>query len=1031
MKKRLKKITKPLNIHCLLVFLLLGFGSFSALAQGNSVTGKVISSDGMGIPGANVKQKGTKNGVMTDFDGGYTIKLLPGTKTLVVSYIGYVTQEVSVGNKSVLNVVLKSDSKELDEVVVIGYGTAKKRDVLGSMGSIKAAQIAEATPVDALDALQGQVAGVNITSNGGPGASSEITIRGLSTFYAGVAPLFVVDGQQMDNIDNIDPSSIASMEVLKDGASAAIYGSKSANGVVLITTKSGKSANAKVEFNYSTKYSFITSKIPVSNTKEKQRWTFLRAGGVATDSLGIRSQFVVDVQDLMYQAAVSTQANVAVTGGNDNAKYYWNTALLNETGVMIGTSYKRINSNLKLDINLSKRFTIGTRTNFSYGITQGLDEQRALREATYRTPDVAIYDYDGSYILEQSAISNPIAIALEATRENRKFNLSSFNYLEYAFTPDLKFKSTLAANYLFGRTNNFNPLVVLQQTGGRINGEQRDQLSYDVQQENYLTYNKKIGRNHTVSGLLGMSNQMWETENSRYFATEFNNDYIQTFYNVKAFDLSKTGTYNSAHTLSSFFGRATYDYKNKYLLAGTFRRDGSSRFGSDKKWGDFPSVSAGWRISNENFMKKILPKAVTELKFRASYAVTGNERIGDYDALLLYVPGSFYNGLNGIAPVNEMGNKELGWESTKSVNYGVDLAMFKRRLNFTFDMYDKTTDDLLYDVPVPQETGFTSVKYNIGSVQNKGYEIEIKGTPIAGKDFRWTSSFNIAYNENKVKSLANPIGFFRGQYKIEVGQPIGNMYGFTNQGIYQYDQSNAYALVDGKNVQLTPNFNGTTFVNYTLNGEAYTGPVQQKKFGAVVLKGGDINWEDLNNDLVIDAQNDRKVVGNGLPKYTGGFYNKLDYKNFSLAFLFNFNLGNDIYQYYDYYRNRSVNSIHVPSPGRVAGAWTQQGDIAEFATFQNRAQNVPSLDSKYVKQGDYIRMKFVRFGYSLDKETLQRIKFLSALNFTLSVNNLVTFTNYEGYNPELSSNGNNLEPGWDALRYPNKSDFIFGLSAQF
>ena len=1030
MEKKERKITKPLSIYCVLVFVLF-LGSFTANAQATTITGKVISTDGMGVPGANVIQKGSKNGVMTNMDGEYSIKLVPGSKTLIISYIGYATKEVSVGNKSVINVLLQSDSKELDEVVVIGYGTAKKRDVLGSMGTIKAAQIVEATPVDALDALQGQVAGVNILSNGGPGASSEITIRGLSTFNAGVAPLFVVDGQQMDNIDNIDPSSIASMEVLKDGASAAIYGSKSANGVVLITTKSGKSANAKVEFNYTTKYSFITSKIPVSNTKQKNRWAFLRAGGVANDSLGIRSQFVVDVQDLMYQAALSTQANVAVTGGNDNAKYYWNTALLNETGVMIGTSYKRINSNLKLDINLSKKFTIGTRTNFSYGITQGLDEQRALREATYRTPDVAIFDYDGSYILEQNAISNPIAIALEATRENRKFNLSSFNYIEWAFTPDLKFKATLAANYFDGRINNFNPLVVLNAQTGKINGEQRDQLSYDIQQENYLTYNKKFGRNHTVSGLIGMSNQFWKTENARFFATEFNNDYIETFYNTKTFDLSRTGTNKSGHSLSSFFARATYDYRGKYLLAGTFRRDGSSRFGSDTKWGDFPSVSAGWRISNENFMKNILPSTVSELKFRASYAVTGNERIGDYDALLLYIPGYFYNGLNGIAPSKEMGNKELGWESTKSVNYGVDLSMFKRRLNVTFDMYTKTTDGLLYDVPVPQETGFTSVKYNVGSVENKGYEIEIKGTPLVGKDFRWTSSFNIAFNENVVKSLANPAGFYSGQYKIEAGQPIGNMVGFVNQGVYQYDQSNAYATIDGKNVQLTPNFNGTTFVNYTLNGEEYTGPVKQKKYGAVVLKGGDINWEDLDGDLVIDAQNDRKVVGNGLPKYTGGFYNKLDYKNFSLAFLFNFNLGNDIYQYYDYYRNRSINSIHVPAPYRIEGAWTQQGDIAEYASEQNRAQNAPSLDSKYVKQGDYIRLKFIRLGYSLDKETIKKINFLTALNFTLSVNNVVTFTNYEGYNPELSNNGNNLQPGWDALRYPNKSDFIFGLSAQF
>ncbi len=645
-----------------------------------------------------------------------------------------------------------------------------------------------------------------------------------------------------------------------------------------------------------------------------------------------------------------------------------------------------------------------------------------------------IYDYDGSYIPELNAISNPIAIALEATRQVQKFNLSSFNYIEYAFTPDLKFKSTLSANYLNQKNNNFNPKITVNRDTGKINGSQKDILAYDLQQENYLTYNKKFGK-HTVSGLIGMSNQMWQAETGQYFASEFNNEYIQTFYNVKTFDLSKTGTANASHSLSSYFARATYDYNSKYLLAATFRRDGSSRFGSDKTWGDFPSVSAGWRISNENFMKKILPSTVSELKFRASYAVTGNERIGDYDALLLYVPGFYYNGINGIAPVNQMANNELGWESTKSVNYGVDLSLFKRRLNITFDTYVKTTDDLLYDVPVPQETGFSSVKYNIGSVENKGYEIEVKGTPISGQDFRWVSSFNIAYNENVVKSLANPAGFQTGQYKVEVGQPIGNMYGFNNQGVYQYDQSNAYASVNGSYVQLTPVFNGATFVNYTLNGEVYTGTVAQKKFGPTILKGGDINWEDLNNDLIIDAERDRKVVGNGLAKYSGGFYNKMDYKNFSLAFLFNFNIGNDIYRYYDYYRDRSVNSIHVPGPNRIEEAWKQQGDIAQYSSLQNRTWNAPSLNSGYVSQGDYIRLKYIRLGYSLDKETIRKLKFINSLDFSFTVNNLVTFTNYEGYNPELSStgggDGSSLQPGWDKLRYPNKSDFIFGLSAQF
>jgi len=1031
MKKSFKKIISPFGVYGLMVFLLLGLGSFSAAAQGNTITGKVVSSDGMGIPGANVLQKGSKNGVMTNMDGEYSIKLLSGAKTLVVSYIGYKSIEVAVGSKSVVNITLQSDSKELDEVVVIGYGTAKKKDVLGAVGTLKSERIVENTPTDAISALQGSISGVNIVSNGAPGQGSEITIRGLSTFGAGVSPLFVVDGQQLDNIDNIDPSSIASIEVLKDGASAAIYGSKSANGVVLITTKSGKIGKPKVEFNYASKFSLITSKIPVSNTKQKIEWDRLRVGSNYVDTLSIRSQLVVDIQDLLYQPAFSNQANIAVSGGGEDGKYYWNTTILDETGVYIGTSFKRATSNFKVDVNLAKNFTVGTRTTFGYSMGDGNNASRGLREASFRRPDQLVYDYDGSYIYEVSSVSNPVAIALEATNRERKFTLSTFNYLEFGLlTPGLKFRSTLAANYLHQKNNTFNPMIVLNRDTGKVNGSERSQLAYDWQQENYLTYNRQFGK-HNVSGLLGMSNQKWDVENGRYQASEFNNELIETFNNVKVLDLTNTNTSNSAHTLSSFFGRATYDYDGKYLFAATLRRDGSSRFGADSKWGDFPSVSLGWRLSSEKFLEKVLGSAVSEIKLRASYAVTGNERIGDYDALLLLSPGNFYNGINGIAGGTSLGNNALGWESTTGTNLGIDLSFFKRRLNFTFDVYNKVTSDLLYDVPVPQETGFNDVKFNIGEVQNRGYELEVSGTPISSKNFRWDASFNISYNENEVLDLADDDGFITGGYKVEEGQPIGNMWGFNNLGIFAYDQSNAFANVNGSFVQLTPVFNNGVFVNYTLNGQDYTGAVSQKRVGNTILKGGDVNWEDLNNDLLIDAANDRQVVGNGLSKYAGGLYNKLEYKNFSLAFQFNFNLGNNIYREYDWYRDRSINNTHVPHPDRIDNAWQTQGDVTVYPALTNRNWNAQNMNSFYVSDGDYIRLRFIRLGYSLDQELIKKLKFIDYLNFSFTVNNVVTWTNYEGYNPEFGTGGNALQPGFDNLRYPNKSDFIFGLTTRF
>lgn len=1035
MKQLLKKRVKKTSISCFLILLFFGLGNYSAFAQEKTITGTVMSADGMILPGVNVIQKGTSNGVTTDFDGNYSINLKSASQqVLVYSFLGFTTENKAIGNNLVINIFLSENSEELDEVVVIGYGTAKKSDVLGSIGSVKSGEIEEITPVDATDALQGRIAGVQVVSNNGPGAGNEVVIRGMSTFYGGVSPLYVVDGQQMDNIDNIAPSDIASMEVLKDGASAAIYGSKSANGVILVTTKAGKSGVSKLDVNFATTISTVSSKIPVSNTKQKQRWIDLRGGGdgtppFGTDSLAIRSQLVMDVQDYMYQPAITNQGNIAFSGGGENGKFYWNTSFIDEEGVLLGTDFKRFNSNLKVDFSISKKFRAGTRFSMSFDEKNGLYQARSLREMSYRTPDVLIYDFDGSYIPEATAISNPVAIALEATHKTRNFGGNTFNYIEWNITSFLKFKATLGIDFKLQKTNNFEPLIVLDATKRKVNGNEIQKLSYNIQQEDYITYNQEFKGGHKVSGLLGFSAQSWDQENSQLYATSFNNEYIQTYYNVSEYDFARTGSDANGHSLVSLFTRATYDYKGRYLFAGTWRRDGSSRFGQDTRWGNFPSLSLGWRLSRENFMESA--GSIDELKFRGGYAITGNERIGNYDALLLYEPGYYYNGINGIAPY-KIANDDLGWESTEQYNVGLDLAMFKRRLSLSVDAYVKTTSDLLYNVPIPQETGFNSIVYNIGSVENRGIDIELSGRPIVSPDFTWESSFNISFNKNEVTKLANEDGFYAGDYKIEVGQPLGNMYGYRNLGVYQYDESNAYANVNGENVQLTPNFDDDgTFQNYTLNGELYSGDVTKNTYGSRVLAGGDVIWEDLNNDNNIDSENDRQIVGNGMPDFAGGFYNKFQYKQLSLAILINYNFGNNIYRNYDWYRNRSANSIHVPGPERIDNAWVEQGDIAEYPTLRNRSQNTPGLDSKYVDDGDYIQFKNVRLGYTFDQNTLNQMKIVDGLSLYLSASNLLTFTNYEGYNPQIGNRGNNLQPGWDGLRYPNTTEIIFGLSVQF
>ncbi|ANW95845.1 hypothetical protein AXE80_05920 [Wenyingzhuangia fucanilytica] len=1032
MKKKSKKHGSGISKTYLFGMLFfLGICGFTAQAQISTVSGTITADDGLPIPGANVVQKGTTNGVISDFDGNYMISLKPGAQVLVFSYLGYETQEVSVKNKNTVNVVLGKSSEELDEVVIIGYGEVKRADVIGAVGSVKSEEILQVAPVSALEGMQGRVAGVQITSDGGPGSGSEIQIRGISTFGAGSAPLYIVDGQQVEDIDNINPSDIENIDILKDGASAAIYGSKAANGVVLVTTKQGKAGFPKMTVDYINSVSFLNNLVPVSNTRQWNKFEKLRTGstdasGTVLDSLGIRNQLVVDVQDAIKQLGVKNQLNLAFSGGGEKSKFYWNTGYLKESGIIIGSGYKRITSNLKVDFDLNKFITAGTRINGSYEFQDGINEGAVFREVSYRQPNVLLIDFDGSYIRERFARANPVARAELAVNDDREFRSSIFNYVNFKITPSLSFKTTLGLNYRNQKLNEFRPQATVNIDNGKITGRERQRTYYDIQNENFFNYNKSFKGGHNIKGLLGFSIQQWNIELSDLNAIEFNNDYIPTFNNVKEYNLN-TGTTASSHALSSVYGRLGYDYKGKYFVTGSLRRDGSSRFGANKRWGNFPAVQAGWRVSKENFMKSF--NFLNDLKLRASYAITGNERIGDFESVVLYEPGYFYNSINGFAPI-QLGNENLGWEETAQANYGIDVSLFKRRLNISVDRYVKTTNDLLYDVPIPEETGFSSIKTNVGSVENKGWDVSISGTPVRTKDFTWSSGFNLSYNKNKVLDLADDDGFESGGYLIQEGESLGNMYGFKNLGVFQYDESNAYTP-DG--VRLTANFNeNKQFQNYTLNGQAYTGTVEQLKFANKVLKGGDIIFQDQNGDLNIDAANDRVIIGNGLSDFVGGFNNSFEYKGFMMSFLITYNFGNDIYRNYDHVRDKASNAVYAPSPDRIDGAWVNQGDVTKYPSLDSsRANNRSGFESNYVSQADFIKLRNIKFGYNFSKETLEKIGFINKLSLSANINNLFMLTNYEGYNPELGNRGNALQPGWDSLRYPNKTEIIFGLNVQF
>ncbi|WP_159447300.1 SusC/RagA family TonB-linked outer membrane protein [Cellulophaga tyrosinoxydans] len=1011
--------------------LLLMFSSFTTtkLHAQQRIKGTVIGIDGTPIPGVTVLQKGTSRGTATDFDGNYSLELITGSKTLVFSALSYETKEISIGNKTNIIVTLAEDVAALEEVVVIGYAPIERKKVLGAISTVKSESIEQASPVQAFDAVQGKLAGVQILSNNGPGAGFDIRVRGVSTFGSGTQPLYVVDGQQLDDIDNLDPSDIASLEVLKDGATAAIYGSKAANGVVLITTKSGKSGKLSLDVSTLTGINTLVGDIAVANTAQRILYERLRSNNTNNlttqerDSLSLLSRNSYDLQALLTRPAFRHQTNVALSGGGDKTRFYWNSGFLNEDGVVRNSDYRRINTQIKVDIDVTKKLKFGTNARLSYEKQNGINAGAVLGQIVARIPYYPLFEPNGDYVPTLFGRQNPLAQADLRTQDNRNFRAQIFNYAQLTLLPKLTVKSTLGINYRSNKRNDFTPGFLVGNNGtGDSNGRERQDLTYDIQQENYLNYKNSFGK-HDVAAFAGMQIQKYFREYSD-FSSIFNSDIVTTFNNATPGAII-SNNFDERHNLYSLFAGVNYDFADKYLVGGTIRRDGSSRFGDENEFGYFPSATLGWRISNENFL--IESNVVNNLLIRASWGIVGNERVGNYEFTGAFEPGFVYNGLSGVAPTR-LGNSELGWEETESKNLGFDLSMFKKRLEINFDLWEKNTTGLLAVTPLPEESGFAGIRRNVGAVNNRGIDFSITGTLLKSKDFSWRSNFNIGLLENEVIKLDGGTPFDSGSYRIEEGQPIGNIFGYNNLGIFQYNESNAFTP---EGVQLTPNFdNSGTFVNYTLNGSEYTGTVNQLRAANQTLQGGDVIWEDLDGNFIIDAE-DRKIIGNGLATVYGGFSHDIRYKNFNVSLLFDYSLGQDIYRRYDETRNDLNSANETPSPDYILGSWREPGDITEYPRLSRVPQQRLRPNSFYVTDGDFIKWRYVRFNYSLSNKVLENIPGIKAVSINLALNNVLTWTNYIGYNPELGNRGNALQVNQDDLRYPNDREIILGLKVQF
>ncbi len=1069
----------------------------SVFAQTKQLKGIVKDETGEPLVGVSVGIKNTSIGTQTNVDGNFTLNVTEGA-ILTFRYVGYKPQEVTLKGQTTINVILQSNALELQEVVAIGYGTTTRESLTGSVSSVTAKQLQDMPVSTAAEALAGRLAGVQVTTTeGAPGADILIRVRGGGSISGDNTPLFVVDGIVVENaLSILSPQEIQSIDVLKDAASTSIYGARGANGVVIITTKGGKEMPTQITYNGFGGVRNITNKIEVMNpydfvqyqyqiynynTNEQTRNSFIDRYGRYEDLDIYKSMPFVNWQDEVFGRDAYSQTHVlGVSGGTKATTYNFTLNRADEDGIMLNSGYKRTLASFRFDHKVNKKLKVGL--NFRYsdqdvtGVgtsNTGTQSNNRLRNAVRFRPFIGpgleseVDEFDPEYT-NLTNLASPVLLANNEIREDGRINTNLNGYFNLELVKNLTFRSVLGyvtndrvQNFFYAppsgvtRTNNANnqPVVDIRKSN-----------DYSVTNSNTLNYSKKFGK-HQTEFLLGQETYIWKgfTDNKTIRWLPIGITPEQAFASIQRavppadqFQ-SPPSTGVSENRILSFFGRVNYNYQGKYLATASLRYDGSSKFNRDNGFAAFPAVTLGWRISEEKFMSNIKGDWLNNMKVRFSLGSAGNNRIGD-DLFKTVYGSSASDGYafgTSITPSSyplSLANSNLRWEKTTSRNLGLDLDLFGSRLTANVDFYLNTVNDLLFDVDIPKEAGNPTQVQNVGATQNKGFEIQLAGAVIANKKFTWNANFNIGVNRNKVVSLGldasgNPLASrligsgwasASNQYQdflLQVGQPIGQFYGYVTDGYYKIED-----------FDITQNTNGS--FSYVLKDGI---PNSFNLIGNRAPQPGDLKLKKLSpvdpnsaNPYRVDA-NDRTVLGNAQPKFTGGLNQQFAYKNFDMSVFLNWSVGGKVYnannlEFTSQYLYRDNNMLAVMNnrwkwyneSGVLVTEPTALAALNENTTFWTPSSGAYFLHSYAIEDASFLRISNLTLGYTMPQDLIRKSKFISNLRVYATVNNLWTITGYSGFDPEANTRrASPLTPSVDYAAYPRSRYVLAGINMTF